>query len=179
VELKERFEGLQFVHFPTTFLDMNNIVNGEELFDVQDVRNLTIQERANNIEMQWSLVGGQGFGYIQSVINAANLPIRVIENLRAQDLSADVDVQYGTNQYGQVLGTKAVQYGFNNYRIIGNGLLNDAGALNDPAEFNNYKNSFFLKGLQPISNRQWNILTSLILAVKPLQTIAIAEVTIQ
>lgn len=179
VELKERFMSLQFSHFPTTFFDENNILNGEELFAITDINNLTLEERAARVEMQWSLVGGQGLGYVQSVINAANLPIRVSENIPTQDLSIDVAIQYGNVQYGEDIGGYPAQYGMNSYRVIGNGLLNNAGIKQDPVNFNNYKNSFFLKGLRPITSRQWDTLTSLILAVKPLQTVAVAEVIIQ
>lgn len=178
-DLQALFWRISKTPFPTNNdAILGDIVNYETLFDVSTKLKNPI-ERANNVEMQWSLVGGQGWGYIQNVINAANLPIKVIENLPVRDLSADVAVQYGNYQYGQNLVGHTVQYGMNNYRVIGNGLLNNAGEIQDPVEFKDYKKTFFLRGLQPITQGQWGILVSLILAVKPLETVAVAEVTIQ
>ena len=81
-ELKAKLINLKLTHFPTRHLDENNVLNGEELFAIEETEGLTLPERAANVEGQWSIFGGsQSYKQLELILQKKGLPIRIIENI--------------------------------------------------------------------------------------------------
>lgn len=119
-ELKERFINLKYTHFPTFFQDINNIINDEELFGLKGVENKTLEERAGDVEAQWTIFSGyQNYAQIEKILQRKGLPINVIEYVPE------------TARYGK--------------RAIGNGNINIEGVIYDPVVVTNDENVFFVK----------------------------------
>jgi len=120
-ELKTRFINLKFTHFPTVNVEENDVINGEELFGLKETESLTLEERAANVESQWSSFGGcQTFKQIETILRKRGFPIRVIEN-----------IPQTYNLYGA--------------RIIGNGFIITQEGKNDPVEITNGKHTFIIQ----------------------------------
>lgn len=120
-ELKTRFINLKYTHFPTKNLDKNDIMNGEELFSIQDVEGKTLEERAANVESQWSSFAGcQTFKQIENILRKKGFDVRVIEN-----------VPQTWNLYGA--------------RAIGNGYLLLKDGEKDPVKITNGKHTFVIQ----------------------------------
>jgi len=180
-DLRVIFYRIAFAPFPTANIYntqegiLSDLENFESQFGINRPSKIIV-ERGLNIEAQWGMVGGQGYGYIENALKSAGLPVKVIENLPAADLSVNNVIQYGNYQYGEDIEGDAVQYGQSGYRLIGNGLLNIAGEIYDPVELTNFKDVFFVEGLQKLTFSQYDMLVDTILKIKPLNTVCLAKV---
>lgn len=120
-ELKTRFINLKFTHFPTVNVEENDIINGEELFGIKETGGLSLEERAANVESQWSsFAGSQTFKQIENILRKKGFPIRVIEN-----------IPQNHSLYGA--------------RIIGNGFIITQDGKNDPFQITNGKHTFIIQ----------------------------------
>ena len=120
-DLKTRFINLKFTHFPTVNVDKNDILNGEELFDLKEIEGKTLEERAASVESQWSSFGGcQTFKQIETILQKKGYPIKIIEN-----------IPQNYNIYGA--------------RIIGNGFIITQEGKNDPIKISNGKHTFIIQ----------------------------------
>lgn len=120
-ELKTRFIGLKFTHFPTVEVDENDIINGEELFNIQDIQGKTLEERAANVESQWSIfAGSQTFKQIENILRKKGYDVRVIENIPPN-----------YNLYGA--------------RTVGNGFIQTESGKKDPIVITNKKHTFIVQ----------------------------------
>lgn len=121
VDVKERLLNIKFTHFPTVNVDENDIVNGEELFGIKDTTGKTLEERAANVESQWSSFAGcQTFKQIENILQKKGYNVRVIENIPP-----------GYNTYGG--------------RLIGNGFVQTNSGKSDPITIKNGKYSFIVQ----------------------------------
>ena len=121
VDVKERLLNIKFTHFPTVNVDENDIVNGEELFGIKDTAGKTLDERAANVESQWSSFAGcQTFKQIENILQKKGYNVRVIENIPP-----------GYNTYGG--------------RLIGNGIIQTNNGKSDPITIKNGKYSFIVQ----------------------------------
>lgn len=121
VDVKERLLNIKFTHFPTVNVDENDIVNGEELFGIKDTAGKTLDERAANVESQWSSFAGcQTFKQIENILQKKGYNVRVIENIPP-----------GYNTYGG--------------RLIGNGFIQTNNGKSDPITIKNGKYSFIVQ----------------------------------
>jgi len=180
-ELVRIFYRIAFAPFPsqntysTETEQKQDIINFENQFGISTSR-ATISERANNIEAQFGLVGNQGFGYLQKAIINAGIDARVVENIPVQDLINTNLVQYGLHQYG------FKQYGQSGYTIVGNGLLQIGTTNKDPAVLNDNKQCFLIEkstgGVLQITGGQYDILVDLILRIKPLEKVALLNISL-
>jgi len=126
-ELKERFEGLKYVHFPTHLPDKNNILNGEELFGLKDVERQNQEERAGTVEAQWSIFSGfQNFKQLENILQKKGLPVVVIEDL--------------DTYYGEI--------------AIGNGNLHVGEEIYDPVVITDNEHVFFVKAVEFLTDAQ-------------------------
>lgn len=120
-ELKTRFIGLKFTHFPTHEVDKNDIINGEELFNIQDTEGKTLEERAASVEAQWSIfAGSQTFKQIENILRKKGFDVRVIEN-----------IPQNYNLYGA--------------RLVGNGFVQTESGKSDPIIYRNGKHIFIVQ----------------------------------
>lgn len=144
-DLKNRVIALKYVHFPTKYVNKNDITNGEELFGLKDVEG-TDEERAANVEGQWSIFAGtQNCKQIENVLQKKGLPVRVIENIPLNALSL----------YGK--------------RVIGNGRINTPNGKVDPIVINKGENTFILQADDFMTVEQINILIETVIKNKPAQ----------
>lgn len=121
VDVKERLLNIKFTHFPTVNVDENDIVNGEELFGIKDTTGKSLEERAANVESQWSSFAGcQTFKQIENILQKKGYNVRVIENIPP-----------GYNTYGGCL--------------IGNGFIQTNSGKSDPITIKNGKYSFIVQ----------------------------------
>lgn len=121
VDVKERLLNIKFTHFPTVNVNENDIVNGEELFGIKDTAGKTLEERAANVESQWSSFAGcQTFKQIENILQKKGYNVRVIENIPP-----------GYNTYGG--------------RLIGNGFIQTNSGKSDPITIKNGKYSFIVQ----------------------------------
>ena len=121
VDVKERLLNIKFTHFPTVNVDENDIVNGEELFGIKDTTGKSLEERAANVESQWSSFAGcQTFKQIENILQKKGYNVRVIENIPP-----------GYNTYGG--------------RLIGNGFIQTNSGKSDPITIKNGKYSFIVQ----------------------------------
>jgi hypothetical protein len=112
---------LKLTHFPVTYTNENNILNGEELFKITDIEGKTLTERAATVEAQWSIFGGcQNYKQIELILQRKGLPVRVIEN-----------IPQGYNLYGG--------------RLIGNGFIQTPDGEIDPINAGNLKHCFIIQ----------------------------------
>lgn len=128
-ELKERFVNLKYTHFPTFFQDINNIINDEELFQLKDTTSKTIEERAGDVEAQWTIFSGyQNYKQIETILQRKGLPVNVIEDVPESE------------RYGK--------------KAIGNGKLNIEGVIYDPVVIVDDQNVFFVKATDFLTSAQ-------------------------
>ena len=120
-ELKDYFLKLKYTHFPTINVDKNDIVNGEELFGIKEIEGMTLEERAANVESQWSSFAGcQTFKQIETILRKKGYPIKIIEN-----------IPQNYNTYGA--------------RLIGNGFIITQEGKDDPIKISNGKHTFIVQ----------------------------------
>lgn len=132
-ELKERFVNLKYTHFPTFYEDINNIINDEELFGLKDTESKTTEERAGDIEAQWTIFSGyQNYKQLETILQRKGLPIRVIEDIEVSE------------RYGK--------------KAIGNGQIDIEGVIYDPVVITDDENVFFVKATDFLSPGQLNSL---------------------
>lgn len=194
------FHRIELTTFPSqnTYLtdeekiqDINNL---ENQFDINPSDKTTIEEKAKNIEAQFGIVGGQSWKYLQNSIQNIGINIRVVENIPTKDLLSENIMQYGLKQYDakDINGTQYAMYGKSGYLVIGNGTL-------QIKEFNEETNSYIITNKDPITiinnlnlfviedinggpvkitSGQLNLLTDLILRIKPLQQVALLNMTL-
>ena len=194
------FHRIELTTFPSqnTYLtdeekiqDINNL---ENQFDINPSDKTTIEEKAKNIEAQFGIVGGQSWKYLQNSIQNIGINIRVVENIPTKDLLSENIMQYGLKQYDakDISGTQYAMYGKSGYLVIGNGTL-------QIKEFNEETNSYIITNKDPITiinnlnlfviedinggpvkitSGQLNLLTDLILRIKPLQQVALLNMTL-
>ena len=138
-DIKNRLSSLKYVHFPTFLIDKNNIENGEELFKIQSTKKQTLEERAANIEAQWSLLSGSlNWKPLQDALKKASLNVSISENLPVKPVYADSIALYGGYQYNEKIKKTDdyIRYGENSNRKIGNGNLYIEGQKYDPCALN-------------------------------------------
>jgi hypothetical protein len=93
------FHKIAFTPFPSENKYNNSeelnqdIDNFEDQFGVESNSRATIKERAKNVEMQFGLVGGQSFEYLQHNLRNAGIDARVVENIPTKDLLSNNMVQ--------------------------------------------------------------------------------------
>lgn len=132
-ELKERFVNLKYTHFPTFYEDINNIINDEELFGLKDTESKTTEERAGDVEAQWTIFSGyQNYKQLETILQRKGLPIRVIEDIEVSE------------RYGK--------------KAIGNGQIDIEGVIYDPVVITDDENVFFVKATDFLSPGQLNSL---------------------
>ena len=120
-ELKTKFINLKMTHFPTVNVEENDIINGEELFGLKETESLTLEERAANVESQWSSFAGcQTFKQIETILQKKGFPIKVIENIPQT-------------------------YNLHGARIIGNGFIITQNGKSDPIQISNGKHTFIIQ----------------------------------
>lgn len=183
-ELQRRLQKLALTPFPsqnqynTEAELLEDIVNFEKQFNLTNTRRMSINERAGNIEAQFGMVGGQSYQYLETALQNAGIPARVIENIPAQDLLAKDLIEYGFSIYGEV----GAMYGASGYLTIGNGNLQlSTTEINDPVRLSNSNLSsvFLITGeynttLQ-LTGGQYDLLENLIIKLKPLQLVALVK----
>lgn len=142
------FKNLKLTHFPTTYLNESNIENGEELFGISEIEDKTLEERAANVEGQWTaLAGSQTFKQLENILKKKGINIKVIEN-----------IPQTYNLYGA--------------RYIGNGFLQIKTEKTDPVAITNYKHTFIIQAVDFLSEEAIQTLINTIVKAKPLHNIA-------
>lgn len=142
------FKNLKFVHFPVTYVNKSNIINGEELFGITDIENKTLKERASNVEGQWTaLAGSQTWQQLENILRKKGIDIRVIENI------PDTYNKYGA-------------------RYIGNGFLRLNTGKKDPVTITNYKHTIIIQAMDFLTEESIQTLINTIVKVKPLHNAA-------
>lgn len=140
--IKDVLIKLKLTHFPVTYTNENNILNGEELFKITDIEGKTLTERAATVEAQWSIFGGcQNYKQLELILQRKGLPVNVIEN-----------IPQGYNLYGG--------------RLIGNGFITTPDGETDPITDTNHKHCFIIQ-----SNDFWdeNIFLTTVKTVAPIK----------
>ncbi|HSQ98088.1 MAG TPA: hypothetical protein VLL98_05235 [Rickettsiales bacterium] len=182
----------------TPFVSQNNysteneqkqdIINFETQFDVNPTSSATISERAKNIEVQFGLVGGQSWNYIENSIQNIGIKVRIVENIPIKDLISTNLIQYGNNQYS---GQYAM-YGKSGYLMLGNGSLQFRNkdisetdseiVIQDPITISGNTHLFLIESSEsgPIkmTSSQLSILIELLLRIKPLDQVALINVVL-
>lgn len=152
-----------------------DLENYEELFGVENSNNKTLKERQEQCEAQWSLVGGQGWQYIENVLKNAGLNCHVRENIPAVDVAKNGMLAYSSTvnealiQYGSTVNEEPLQYGGWSYRLIGNGDLNISDMTKDPVSVEDYSECFFIEFEKPLTSGQYDNFVKLLLQIKPAQ----------
>jgi hypothetical protein len=206
-DLTSIFHKIAFTPFPSENKYNNqeeltqDINNFENQFNVEPNSRATIEERAKNVEMQFGLVGGQSFEYLQHNLRNAGLSIRVIENIPTKDLLSNNIVQYGIIQYNandeDEDHKQYAMYGKSGFLLIGNGILQvkeydeiqqkEIIVNKDPVTIdkNNPETLSYLfliekaeGGTIDLTTGQLGILINLILKIKPADKIALVNLNI-
>ena len=209
-ELKERFLNLKFSHFPTVKVLKDDILNGEELFEIFGIDGQTLEERAINIEAQWGLLAGSlNWKSLENSLRKMGINVRVVENVPQKAINVGSLSMYGNYQYNKTLNetNDFVRYGLNASRIIGNGAIELENEKKDPCNIQNRgvsqygsfgyggynstidsvvqygikggsDNCFFVVSDEPITSRQYELLTKIVLQKKPAHTVAICNLKI-
>lgn len=142
------FKNLKYTHFPTTYLNESNIENGEELFEITEIEGKTLEERAANVESQWTaLSGSQTWQQLENILKRQGIEIKVIEN-----------IPKNYNMYGA--------------RYIGNGFLQIKTEKTDPVAITNYKHTFIIQAVNFLSEESINTLINTIVKAKPMHNVA-------
>lgn len=165
-------------HYNNASEKLQDIINFEKQFELNTTR-ATLQERAQNIEAQFGLIGGQGWEYLQKVIQNAGINARIVENIPINNLLSENIIKYGLHQYNSELA----MYGKSGFITIGNGILQIEKDITDPVIITNNKSLFLLEhkngGTLNLTGGQYDILIDLILRIKPLQMVALLNINIQ
>lgn len=154
-----------------------DVENYENLFGIQPISNI-LQERQSNAEVQWALRGGQGFGYIEQVMERAGIKIKVIENIPMKDLSNLGAYEYGFTQYGQTVNDDKVQYGASGYKLICNGALYYGENYKEPAVITKWDKVLIIDVINPLTYGQYKTFIDLLLRTKPMEMAALCKITL-
>lgn len=156
---------------------LDDVENYETQFGLKTISNV-LSERQANVEVQWSLVGGQGFGYIENVLAAAGIKAKIIENIPAKNLTGIGCFQYGEIQYGETVNELGAQYGASGYVLIANGLINTGNMIEDPCVITDWSKVFIVEVLEPITYGQYNIFIDILLKTRPGEMACLAKVNL-
>lgn len=144
-EIKNRIINFKFTHFPTVVVDVINIENGEELFGLDVDPEMDIEERAANVEGQWSIfAGGQNYKQIELILQKKGLPVRVIENIPEH-------------------------YSLYGSRTIGNGFIQTKEGKIDPIVITSKKHTFVVQADDFLTDSQIETLIDTVVKNKPAQ----------
>jgi hypothetical protein len=201
------FHKIAFTPFPSNNTYNNSeeltqdIDNFETQFNLEPNSRATIKERAKNIEMQFGLVGGQSFEYLQHNLRNAGLDVRVVENMPPKNILSENIVQYGIIQYNanneDEDHKQRAMYGKSGFLLIGNGILqvkeydeiqereiivNKDPVAIDKEDINNLNHLFLIEktngGTIDLTTGQLDILIDLILRIKPADMVALINMNI-
>ena len=174
-ELFSYFKGLKKVHFSTVELDENNIINNEDLFGITP-RN-TLEERAEDIDLAWKMLSGNSaFKTLEDYLQRAGFDVYISENTSDNTPYLGTGFNYGGVQYDGEIDDKHAQYGGHLGRVIGNGFLNIAGTIKDPAQFVNGKHAFYIEGYFDPSDGEWDRIIEIVLRLKPAHAVAVCQI---
>lgn len=154
-----------------------DVENYENLFGIQPISNI-LQERQSNAEVQWALRGGQGFGYIEQVMERAGIKVKVIENIPMKDLSNLGAYEYGFTQFGQTVNDDKVQYGASGYKLICNGALYYGENYKEPAVITKWNKVLVIDVINPLTYGQYKTFIDLLLRTKPMEMAALCKITL-
>ena len=169
------FKNLKKVHFSTIELDEKNIINNEELFGITPRE--TLEERAEDIDLAWKMLSGNSaFKTLEDYLQRAGFDVYISENSQ-ETLNLGSGFNYGSVQYDGEIDEKHAQYGGHSSKIIGNGFLNVAGKIKDPAQFVNGKHAFYIQGYFDPSEKEWDRIIEIVLKLKPAHVIAICQIS--
>lgn len=143
-DLQEYLSNLKYVHFPSKYLNENNIKNSEEFWGFKNTENKTLEERANNVQGQWSVfTGSQHFKSLEQILQKKGYPVHIIENIPTNNYSI-----YGS-------------------RIIANGYLLIDNERKDPIKTTTGKHSFIIQADDFLSEEQIKSLLETVVKIKP------------
>ena len=143
--VKDRLIKLKLTHFPVTYTDENNIINGEELFKITDIAGKTLMERATTVEAQWTIFGGsQNYKQIELILQKKGLPVKVIEY-----------IPQTYNLYGG--------------RLIGNGFIQIPTGETDPITQTNKKHCFIIQSSEFWDENIFLTTVKTLVPIKPAQ----------
>lgn len=154
-----------------------DVENYEKLFDIE-VISYILKERQANAEVQWSLRGGQGFGYIEQVMARAGIQVKVVENIPMKDLTYLGTFEYGYTEYGQTVNDVKVQYGASGYKLICNGALYYGNSYDDPAKITRWDKVLIITVINPMTYGQYKIFMDLLLKVRPAEYVCLCKITL-
>lgn len=173
-ELFSYFKGLKKVHFSTVEIDENNIINNEDLFDITPRE--TLEERAEDIDLAWKMLSGNSaFQTLENYLQRAGFEVYISENTSGVP-NLGTGFNYGGVQYDGEIDDKHAQYGGHLGRVIGNGFLNIAGKIKDPAQFINGNHAFYIQGFFDPSDKEWDRIIEIVLRLKPAHTVAVCQI---
>ncbi|HIS88940.1 TPA: hypothetical protein IAA87_05925 [Candidatus Avigastranaerophilus faecigallinarum] len=177
-EIKKYLTELQYVHFPQKVLKEENVINGENLFDISPEGDL--ESRANNVAIEWLMLAGNlSYKTIEKALNQAGYKVIVYENPETDNFNLGTTFYYGSNVYGGVNNSDdkvPIQYGAHSARLIGNGLLNIEGTNQEPVKLKNGKHTFYVLGRFTPSDKDWEEITNIILKMKRGTSVAICQI---
>ena len=175
-DIKDYFKDLKFTHFTVNYLDENNVLNGEDLFDIT-LKKPTLAERAEDVDLAWRmLAGNSSYKTLEKHLQRSGFELFIIENTDENTPDLGSGFQYGNTQYGGEIDDKKAQYGGHTGRVIGNGFLNIQGRINDPAQFVNGKHSIYIKGYFDPSDSEWDKIVEIVLRMKPAHVVAVCQI---
>lgn len=175
LELAKKVISLKYTHFTTLDIDENNIVNHEELFNITPKGNL--QQRAEEIDLAWGMLSGNSnFKTLETFLQRAGFELYVSENVNSSMPDLGTAFNYGFVEYDGEIDDKKAQYGGHSGRIIGNGFLNIAGTIKDPAQFVDGKNAFYITGYFDPTDSEWDRIIEIVLKLKPLHNVAVCKI---
>lgn len=154
-----------------------DVENYEKLFDIEVISDI-LKERQANAEVQWSLRGGQGFGYIEQVMARAGIQVKVVENIPMKDLTYLGTFEYGYTEYGQTVNDVKVQYGASVYKLICNGALYYGNSYDDPAKITRWDKVLIITVINPMTYGQYKIFMDLLLKVRPAEYVCLCKITL-
>lgn len=178
--------------------DINNF---ETQFNIEPNSRATTEERAKNVEMQFGLVGGQSFEYLQHNLNNAGIDVRVVENIPTKNILSENIVQYGLIQYNandeDEDHKQYAMYGKSGFLLVGNGILQvkeydeteqkEIIVNKDPVTIDKdnpeiLSHLFLIEkadgGTIDLTTGQLDILINLILKIKPADMVALINMNI-
>lgn len=164
-------------HYATEEEQLADVENYEKLFDIEVISDI-LKERQANAEVQWSLRGGQGFGYIEQVMARAGIQVKVVENIPMKDLTYLGTFEYGYTEYGQTVNDVKVQYGASGYKLICNGALYYGNSYDDPAKITRWDKVLIITVINPMTYGQYKIFMDLLLKVRPAEYVCLCKITL-
>lgn len=175
-EVFKYLQNLRFTHFATMILNENNISNSEELFDIKPRE--TLQERAEDIELAWRMLSGNSsYKTLEKYLQKAGFEVYISENTSETAPNLGKGFNYGNIQYSGENEGKTAQYGGHLGRVIGNGFLNIAGSVKDPAQFVNGKSAFYIKGYFDPTDKDWERIVEIVLRFKQAHIVAVCQIS--